>query len=203
MILSVSRIVLAMAMAVLLAACSAHSAKSQAPAVKHAHASEPYPLRLVDRSRFAPHLWPATVTSPFKEKPGTIVVDTQNHHLYLMLEEGMARRYGIAVGESGKAWSGRASIGRKATWPAWYPTDEMRRTTRELPTRIEPGPANPLGARALYLYAGGNDTLYRIHGTSEPWTIGTNASSGCIRMLNEDVIELYAQVGAGAQVLVI
>lgn len=167
-----------------------------------AYADEPFAVRLVDRSKFAADLQPANIASPFNEKPGTIVIDAKHHQLYLMLDGGMARRYGIAVGQSGKAWQGRARIGRKATWPTWYPTDEMRRSAIGLPGSIAPGPANPLGARALYLYQDGRDTLYRIHGTSEPWTIGTDASSGCIRMLNEDIIELFDLVSKDAQVVV-
>lgn len=115
---------------------------------------------------------------------------------------GKAKRYGVAVGESGRAWSGRATVGRKAVWPTWYPTDEMRASAPTLPRSIQAGNQNPLGARALYLYQSGKDTLYRIHGTSEPWTVGTEASSGCIRMLNEDVIDLYDRVVVGAPVVV-
>ncbi|MFC7399616.1 L,D-transpeptidase [Chelatococcus sp. GCM10030263] len=132
--------------------------------------------------------------------PGSIVIDTADKYLYLVEGPHKARRYSIGVGRAGHSWHGRAEVGRKAKWPAWYPTDDMHAESPGLPKRIEPGLANPLGARALYLFANGKDTLYRIHGTTEPWTIGTEASSGCIRMLNEDVIELYDRVPVGAQV---
>ncbi|WP_204326707.1 L,D-transpeptidase [Rhizobium lusitanum] len=167
------------------------------------YADEPYNVRPIDRSKFASRFRPATVTAPVGYAPGTIVVDTSARQLYFILGDGKARRYGIAVGASGHAWSGVATIGRMAKWPAWYPTDDMRSDAPELPHRIEPGPGNPLGARALYLYKNGIDTLYRIHGTSEPWTIGKEVSSGCIRMVNEDVMELYAHVSKGTVVFVL
>lgn len=164
--------------------------------------AEAFPVRRVDRSKFDDRLRPQIV--PFHEPfaPGSVLVDSGQHFLFLVLPGGKAKRYGIAVGASGKAWRGRAIIDRKAKWPAWFPTDDMRNDAPGLPRRIAPGPANPLGARALYLASNGKDTLYRIHGTSEPWTIGTDASSGCIRMFNEDVIDLYEQVAIGAVVTV-
>lgn len=191
--------------ALLLAGCASSGG---APLGDHApqaqaFANEPYPVLLVDRSKFDRRFWPALVAAPEQRPVGSILIDTNQRALYLFEPDGMARRYGIAVGASGHAWSGTAVVGRKATWPAWFPTDDMRRQTADLPQRIEPGPHNPLGARALYLFQNGRDTLYRIHGTSEPWTIGTEASSGCIRMLNEDVIDLYDRVQAGASVTVI
>ncbi len=134
--------------------------------------------------------------------PGAVVVDTSNRHLYLVESATTAMRYGIAVGKAGYSWKGRAYVGRKAVWPAWYPTDDMKVASPGIPAHIPPGADNPLGARALYLYSGGKDTLIRIHGTSEPWTIGTEASSGCIRMFNEDVIELFAKVNVGTPVVV-
>ncbi len=145
---------------------------------------------------------PADVAAPTGYEPGTILIDTKQKLLYHVEANGRARRYGIAVGASGYGWHGTAVVGRKAKWPAWYPTDDMHQQTPSLPKRIEPGLHNPLGARALYLYQDGKDTLYRIHGTSEPWTIGTNASSGCIRMFNEDVIELYDRVKPNVRVVV-
>lgn len=142
------------------------------------------------------------------EKPGTIVVDTRNFFLYLVLGNGQALRYGVGVGREGFGWDGAVTVARKAEWPAWHPPKEMiaREAQRGhvLPVRMEGGPGNPLGARALYLHdSKGRDTLYRIHGTSEPWTIGLNVSSGCIRMVNDDVIDLYQRVGIGAKVVVI
>lgn len=170
--------------------------------LRTAYAQEPHKVHLVDRKKFNQRFWPATVPAPVAADPGTILVDTEERALYLIQPGGMARRYGVAVGASGYSWSGTATIDRKTKWPAWYPTDDMRNKTPELPRRIEPGEHNPLGARALYLFQNGRDTLYRIHGTSEPWSIGTEASSGCIRMLNEDIIELYDSVSTGARVIV-
>jgi lipoprotein-anchoring transpeptidase ErfK/SrfK len=165
--------------------------------------NEPHDVRRINRARFDQSFAPVIVPSPYTEHPGTIVINTRRRHLYLVETGGKARRYGVAVGNAGYGWSGRAVVGRKAAWPAWHPTPSMRAETPGLPVRVAPGAANPLGARALYLYRGGRDTLYRIHGTSEPWTIGTEASSGCIRMFNEDVIDLYERVAEGASVLVL
>ena len=124
-----------------------------------------------------------------------------------VLGDGQAIRYGIGVGREGFGWSGTVTIGRKAEWPTWTPPPEMiareKARGRILPASMEGGPNNPLGARALYLYRGGNDTLYRIHGTSEPWTIGLNVSSGCIRMVNKDVVDLYNRTRVGARVVVL
>ncbi|WP_411907091.1 L,D-transpeptidase [Rhizobium mayense] len=167
------------------------------------YASELFPVRPVNRSKFAKDLQPVTVAKRMDATPGSIIVDPHNKHLYFVESQGTVRRYGIAVGKSGYSWRGTATIERKAKWPAWHPTDDMHAETPGLPKRIEPGSANPLGARALYLFVNGRDTLYRIHGTNEPWTIGTEASSGCIRMLNEDIIELYEKVQVGATVQVL
>ena len=167
------------------------------------YSAEPFDVRVINRRRFDTAFAPVIVQSPYTERPGTIVINAADRQLFLIEENGMARRYGIAVGAAGYAWSGRATIQRKAAWPAWHPTPSMRAITPGLPRRFAPGADNPLGARALYLYQGGRDTLYRIHGTSEPWTIGTLASSGCIRMFNEDVIDLYDRVRMGASVVVL
>lgn len=169
---------------------------------KLAYRNEPYEVFLVDRKKFDSRFSPVDIKPAEQHPAGTILIDTSQKFLYLYNANGTARRYGVAVGASGYGWSGTAKVGRKATWPAWHPTDDMRNKAPGLPRRIEPGTHNPLGARALYLYQNGVDTLYRIHGTSEPWTIGTEASSGCIRMLNEDVIELYNLVSTGATVIV-
>lgn len=134
---------------------------------------------------------------------GTIIVDTRKRKLYFVLEDGQAIRYGVGVGRQGFSWAGSAYIAHKAEWPAWSPPEAMRKRQPELPVFMEGGPNNPLGARALYLFQGGRDTLYRIHGTSEPHTIGLAVSSGCIRMLNEEVIDLYGRVRIGARVVVI
>ncbi|WP_206453905.1 L,D-transpeptidase [Aurantimonas marina] len=138
---------------------------------------------------------------------GTIVVDPRNHFLYLVLGDGLARRYGVGVGKAGRAFKGSARIGRKAKWPSWTPTKNMIRREPGKYARyangVPGGPRNPLGARALYLYRGKRDTYYRIHGTTEPWSIGRSVSNGCIRMINDHVIDLYNRVPVGARVVVI
>ncbi len=134
-----------------------------------------------------------------KEGPGTIVVDTPNKFLFLVQGGGKALRYGIGVGRPGFTWSGVKTITNKREWPAWTPPPEMLARRPDLPRHMEGGPANPLGARAMYL----GSSLYRIHGSNEPWTIGTNVSSGCIRMRNEDVIDLYGRVNVGTRVVVL
>jgi len=134
-----------------------------------------------------------------KEGRGTIVVDTSNKFLYLVQGNGKAMRYGIGVGRPGFIWSGIKQISAKKEWPDWTPPPEMLTRRPDLPRHMEGGPQNPLGARAMYL----GSSLYRIHGSNEPWTIGTNVSSGCIRMRNEDVIDLYGRVSVGTKVVVI
>jgi len=134
-----------------------------------------------------------------RHAPGTLVVDTPNRFLYLVQSGGKALRYGIGVGKPGFEWSGVKTISAKKEWPAWTPPPEMLRRRPDLPRHMEGGPENPLGARAMYL----GSTLYRIHGSNEPWTIGTAVSSGCIRMRNEDVIDLYGRVNVGTRVIVI
>lgn len=133
------------------------------------------------------------------EKPGTLIVDTGNHFLYLVLGKGRAMRYGIGVAKSGFEWSGTHTVSNKREWPDWTPPAEMRQRRPELPLHMVGGPGNPLGARALYI----GSTLYRIHGTTEPWTIGQNVSSGCIRLTNDDVTDLYARVKIGTKVVVL
>ncbi len=159
--------------------------------VPYARASipEPYRRHIVDYGR--------------REKPGTIVVDTGARFLYYVLPNGKAIRYGVTVGEEALAWSGVASVGRMAEWPDWIPTAEIQARLGPYPARVAGGPANPLGARGIYLYEGGKDTLYRIHGTNQPEYIGQAISSGCIRMTNEDVIDLYSRVKTGTTVIVL
>lgn len=140
------------------------------------------------------------------EQPGTIIVDTGKRALFYILNESEAIRYGVAVGKDGFSWAGIAKIGRKTEWPRWTPPTSMIKRKPELAKFANgmPGGAdNPLGARALYLFAGGRDTLFRIHGTNEPQSIGSAASSGCIRMLNEEVTELYERVQIGTKVIVL
>ena len=137
-----------------------------------------------------------------KEAPGSIVVDSDNHYLYYVLDGGKAIRYGITVGEEAMAWSGIAKVGAMTEWPAWHPTKgEIERLG--VPTFVAPGPDNPMGSRAMYLYANGKDTLFRIHGTNQPEYIGASISSGCIRLTNEDAIDLYNRVKVGTIVVVL
>ena len=159
---------------------------ASAPAIEAAHA----PLD--------PRYLPQTVTYEGAEKAGTVVVDTRNYFLYLVEGNGTARRYGIGVGRPGFTWAGVKEISMKKEWPDWRPPTEMLQRRPDLPTFMAGGPENPLGARAMYL----GSTLYRIHGSNEPWTIGTAVSSGCIRMRNEDVIDLYQRVKVGTRVIV-
>jgi lipoprotein-anchoring transpeptidase ErfK/SrfK len=137
------------------------------------------------------------------EAPGSILVDTDARYLYYVLPEGKAIRYGVIVGEDAQAWSGVAKIGRKEEWPGWTPTEGEKKRLGPLPNYVEGGPHNPMGARGLYLYSGGKDTLFRIHGTNQPEYIGRAISSGCIRMTNEDVIDLYNRVKMGTIVVVL
>jgi lipoprotein-anchoring transpeptidase ErfK/SrfK len=152
--------------------------------------------------KLAPQFLPRVVDYNTKEKPGTIVIDTRHKFLYLVEPDGKARRYGVGVGKEGFGWTGTNLITRKAEWPGWTPPKEMiareKAKGRILPAHMEGGISNPLGARALYL----GHTLYRIHGTNAPWTIGHNVSSGCIRMRNQDVIDLYGRVHVGTKVVV-
>jgi lipoprotein-anchoring transpeptidase ErfK/SrfK len=143
------------------------------------------------------------VDYPRKEQPGTILVDTDARYLYYVLPGGKALRYGVAVGEEAMAFSGVATVGRTAEWPDWVPTPEIQARLGPYPSRVHGGPANPLGARALYLYQGNRDTLYRIHGTNQPEYIGQAISSGCIRMTNDDVIDLFHRVQPGTAVVVL
>jgi lipoprotein-anchoring transpeptidase ErfK/SrfK len=153
----------------------------------------------LDRPAFDPRFEKQIVDYHGKESAGTIVVDTPNKFLFLVQGHGKALRYGIGVGRPGFAWSGIKQISAKKEWPDWTPPPEMLVRRPDLPRHMEGGPQNPLGARAMYL----GSSLYRIHGSNEPWTIGTNVSSGCIRMRNEDVIDLYSRVNVGAKVVVI
>ena len=140
-----------------------------------------------------------------REEPGTIIISTRKRRLFYVLPDGMAISYGVGVGRFGFTWRGVAQVGRKAEWPTWHPPAEMVERdpfAAKYANGMTGGPDNPLGARALYLYAGSRDTLYRIHGTREPWTIGHAVSSGCIRMLNDEVIDLYRRVKIGAKVIV-
>jgi lipoprotein-anchoring transpeptidase ErfK/SrfK len=149
---------------------------------------EPYQRHIVEYDR--------------KEAPGSILIDSDARYLYYVLPEGKAIRYGVTVGEEAQAWSGVAKVGRMTEWPSWTPTDGEK-ARLDVPDFVAPGPQNPMGARAMYLFAGNKDTLYRIHGTNQPEYIGQAISSGCIRMTNEDVIDLYKRVKQGTVVVVL
>ena len=154
----------------------------------------------IDESTEAPARFRrAVVDYRTHEAPGTIIIDTSNTYLYLVLGNGKAVRYGIGVGREGFTWSGTQAISRKAEWPAWTPPAEMIARQPYLPRHMAGGPDNPLGARAMYL----GNTIYRIHGTNDPSTIGGRVSSGCIRLTNEDVIDLYSRVNIGTKVVVL
>ncbi|MEE9375762.1 MAG: L,D-transpeptidase [Rhizobiaceae bacterium] len=160
-------------------------------------------LRSSIPSDFKPDLRPQLVNYNGEARPGTLIVNTVERRLYLVLDGGKARRYAIGVGKPGFEWAGTHKVSRKAEWPSWRPPAEMiereRKKGRNLPEFMAGGPKNPLGARALYL----GSTIYRIHGTTQRWSIGKAVSSGCIRMLNEDVMDLYDRVPVGAKVKVI
>jgi lipoprotein-anchoring transpeptidase ErfK/SrfK len=166
----------------------------------------PPPAQVVpdDEDATGPYELPArlkrqVVNYPTREAPGTIIIDTPNTYLYLILGNGQAMRYGIGVGREGFTWSGTQTIVKKAEWPDWTPPPEMIARQPYLPRHMAGGPGNPLGARAMYL--GG--TIYRIHGTNAPQTIGTRVSSGCLRLTNEDVMDLYSRVHVGTKVIVL
>ncbi|MCA0424988.1 MAG: L,D-transpeptidase [Proteobacteria bacterium] len=168
---------------------------------------ERFPVPALNFDEVEPEVLRRIVTYPTPEYPGSIVINTRERALYLVLEGGQAMRYGVGVGKEGMAWSGRAHVGRKAEWPRWTPTPAMiaREPDKNGPWAggMPPGLENPLGARALYLYRGNQDTLYRIHGTNDPSSIGHSVSSGCIRLINHDIIDLFGRVPVGTPVLVI
>jgi len=150
---------------------------------------EPYRRHIVDYHR--------------KEAPGTIVIDTDARYLYYVLAGNKAIRYGVTVGEDAQIWSGVAKIGSMTEWPSWTPTPGEHQRLGNLPSFVSGGPHNPMGARALYLFTNGKDTLFRIHGTNQPEYIGAAISSGCIRLTNEDVIDLYNRAKIGSTVVVL
>lgn len=170
---------------------------------------EEFPIPEVDVTKVAAKFWRQDVPYPSEEKAGTLIVDTPAKHLYHVKGGGRATRYGIGVGREGFAWSGRAIVAYRRKWPRWTPPDSMVARQPELqPYSIAnggmaPGLRNPLGSRALYIHQDGRDTLYRLHGTYQPGSIGKAVSSGCIRLLNQDVIHLYEQVRDGSSIVVI
>jgi lipoprotein-anchoring transpeptidase ErfK/SrfK len=202
----------ALILPVTLAACNT-TASAPPPPVAVAPAVDPV---TAERYAAVPGVDPATlkprnvrqlVDYATSEKPGTIVVDTNARFIYLVQEGGKALRYGVGVGKEGLEFKGSATVNHKAQWPRWTPTPDMIKREPERYKKwasgMEGGTDNPLGARALYLFKDGKDTLYRIHGTNEPETIGEAVSSGCIRMMNQDVMDLYSRVPSGAKVVVL
>ncbi len=166
----------------------------------------------VSRSGPDPLYHKTEVSYVTRERPGTIIVDSEKHFLYLVQTKGHAIRYGVGVGAEGYGWSGSTVVRSKKEWPDWYPTKEYLAAHPNVIPALQPlasgegmhgGPDNPMGARAMYLWQGNKDTLFRIHGTNEPWTIGSDVSAGCIRMTNEDVSDLYDRVTVGAKVIVL
>lgn len=169
---------------------------------------EPFSVPAVDISEMDTRFLRRIVPYETKQLPGTIVVDPAQRYAYLVGEKGFALRYGVGVGkEEAYNFRGDARVGRKAEWPRWTPTPNMIRREPDRYGRfaggLAGGPDNPLGPRALYLYQDGTDTLYRLHGTVEPWTIGTMVSSGCVRLINQDIIDLYGRVPVGSKVVVL
>jgi lipoprotein-anchoring transpeptidase ErfK/SrfK len=178
------------------------------PLMYDALPEEPFSVPAVDVDQVDPQWWRAEVDYDTEERPGTLVVDTAARYLYHVGTGGRATRYGIGVGRDGFAWQGRAIVAYKREWPRWTPPDSMVARQPELePYSIAnggmaPSATNPLGARALYIHDNGRDTLYRVHGTHQPWSIGNSISSGCIRLLNQDVIHLHDQVRDGSPIVV-
>lgn len=173
-----------------------------------AKTDEPYPVPAIDVRKVPKQFWRQDVAYSGKYAPGTIVVDTSERFLYLVQPGGRAMRYGVGVGrEEGLQFKGNATIARKAEWPRWTPTANMIRTQPERYKKyaagLPGGTTNPLGPRALYLYRNGRDTHFRLHGTLEPYTIGQQVSSGCIRLINQDIIDLYNRVPTGTKVVVL
>ena len=175
------------------------------PAFAAAEIDDPYRLPAANLARIPAKFRRTIVPYKGKQHQGTIIVDTDARHLFLVLANKQAIRYGVGVGRDGFRWAGVADVMRKVMWPRWNPPPDMierDENARKWKDGMPGGPDNPLGARALYLFKGNVDTLYRIHGTNAPKSIGTKASSGCIRMLNDDVIDLYRRVPIGSRVLV-
>lgn len=205
--------------ALALAGCTTTTPRVATPAAPVRHAvpaevqvlygpvlDEPFPLRAADMSLVDPVYWRQQVIDPTGEKPGTVVVDTANRFLYHVGNDGMAMRYGVGIGRDGFAWSGRAHIAYKRAWPKWTPPAEMIARQPELePYRhgMEPGVDNPLGARTLYIHQGNVDTIYRIHGNPDERSIGQAVSSGCVRLLQQDIIHLHDAVKTGATLVVV
>lgn len=196
----------AICLAALLAGCEAPPVPDTPAPVPHVALKDGgHALPAIPPGRVPAHLQRTLVATPAAEPPGTVIIDTAARYLYLVQDDRSALRYGISVGREGFDWSGEAVVDRKRQWPGWTPPPEMIRRQPELARWANgqpPGPRNPLGARAIYLAQDGRDTGYRIHGTPEWASIGHAASSGCIRMINQDVIDLFDRVPVGAKVIV-
>lgn len=179
------------------------------PEVRQNYAALPaerFPIPAARIEMIEPQFWRQVVPDPTGERPGTLVVDTASRYLYLVRDDGMAMRYGVGIGRDGFTWSGRGVVQYKREWPTWTPPSEMIARQPELePYRngMAPSLENPLGARALYIFKDGRDTIYRVHGATDERTIGKAISSGCVRLLNQDVIDLYERVPSGSPILVI
>lgn len=200
-----------------LAACSPRTRTTEldgsisSPYVKMygAQPKERFPLPAVNLDKIQQKYLRRVVSYRTDEKVGTLIVDTKRYYLYLVQENNRAMRYGVGLGRAGFEWSGRAMVARKAAWPTWTPPAEMIQRQPELERwswkngGMPPGLENPLGARALYIYQDGRDTLYRLHGTAEVWSIGKAVSSGCVRLLNQDIIDLYNRVPPRSTIVVI
>ncbi len=182
------------------------ASQNSAPSIYDEIDTEPFPVSAIDTTDIDPQFLRQRVAYNGKYAPGTIVVDPDARFLYLVEGQGQATRYGVGVGREGFGWSGTARVGRKSTWPSWTPPTSMikrRPDLKQYANGMQGGVDNPLGARALYLYQGDKDTLYRLHGTNEPESIGQAVSSGCIRMFNQDIINLHQRVPTGASVVVL
>lgn len=182
------------------------SIQNTSPSIYDEVNSEPFPVDAIDTTDIDPQFLRQRVPYSSKYAPGTIVVDPNARFLYLVESDGQATRYGVGVGREGFGWNGTARVGRKAAWPTWTPPSAMIKRKPELAqyaNGMTGGPENPLGARALYLYQGSKDTLYRMHGTNEPESIGQAVSSGCIRLFNQDIIDLHRRVSVNAPVIVL
>lgn len=179
------------------------------PLMYAAMPDEEFPIPAVKIAQLDQKFWRTEIDYPTHEEPGTLIIDTPAKYLYHVKPNGRATRYGIGVGRDGFAWSGRAIVAYKRKWPRWTPPDSMVARQPSLEPYsvanggMDPGPKNPLGARALYIHEGGRDTLYRLHGTPEAFSIGKAVSSGCIRLINQDVIHLYNEVRDGSPIVVI
>jgi lipoprotein-anchoring transpeptidase ErfK/SrfK len=185
------------------------SASPSALSAYRALPNERFPIPAVDPTKVPSRFHRQQVSYPTNEAVGTIIVDTNQFYLHLVQENGMAMRYGVGLGRAGFEWSGRAKVAYKRQWPTWTPPAEMIAREPELEKwsaangGMPPGPMNPLGARALYIFQNGKDTLYRIHGSPEYWSIGKAVSSGCVRLIQQDVIDLYGRVTPGAAIIVV